>query len=31
MGEAARRRIEEVFSWEVVGKQYKALFEAFSA
>jgi glycosyltransferase involved in cell wall biosynthesis len=27
MGAAARKRIEEVFSWEVVGKQYKILFE----
>jgi glycosyltransferase involved in cell wall biosynthesis len=27
MGEAARKRIEQVFSWEVVGKQYKILFE----
>ncbi len=26
MGEAARKRIEEKFSWEVVGKEYKQLF-----
>ncbi len=28
MGAAARKRIEEGFSWEVVGKQYSSLFEA---
>ncbi|MDD5624079.1 MAG: glycosyltransferase family 4 protein [Candidatus Peribacteraceae bacterium] len=27
LGEAARKRIEEVFSWEKVGRQYSALFE----
>lgn len=28
MGEAARRRIEERFSWDVVGNQYHALFDS---
>ncbi len=28
LGEAARKRIEEVFDWKVVGKQYKELLEA---
>lgn len=27
LGEAARRRIEEQFSWDVIAKQYKALFD----
>jgi glycosyltransferase involved in cell wall biosynthesis len=27
MGEAARKRIEAVFSWDVVSKQYAALFD----
>jgi glycosyltransferase involved in cell wall biosynthesis len=31
MGEAARKRIEETFSWEVVGKQYEALFTGVSS
>ena len=26
LGDAARKRIEETFSWEVVGKKYEALF-----
>jgi glycosyltransferase involved in cell wall biosynthesis len=26
MGEAARKRIEQTFSWDVVGKQYERLF-----
>ncbi len=26
MGEAARKRIEEMFSWEIVGNKYKMLF-----
>lgn len=30
MGEAARKRIEEQFSWEKVGKQYKDLFESLA-
>ncbi len=30
MGAAARKRIEEMFSWEVVGKMYQRLFEKFS-
>lgn len=29
VGEAARTRIEEHFSWEVVGKQYRSLFDGF--
>lgn len=29
VGEAARKRIEEHFSWEVVGKQYRILFDGF--
>lgn len=28
MGEAARARIEETFSWDVVGNQYHALFDS---
>lgn len=28
LGEAARKRIEEVFSWDVIGQQYRSLFEA---
>jgi glycosyltransferase involved in cell wall biosynthesis len=27
MGDAARKRIEDIFSWEKVSKQYKELFE----
>lgn len=27
MGEAARKRIEEQFSWDVIGKMYRKLFE----
>ncbi len=27
MGEAARRRIDETFSWSVVGEQYRELFQ----
>jgi len=27
MGEAARKRIEEMFSWEIVGRRYEELFE----
>lgn len=27
LGEAARRRIDEAFSWDVVAKQYKQLFQ----
>lgn len=30
LGEAARARIDEVFSWEKVGKQYAALFESIA-
>ncbi len=30
MGEAARRRIEEVFSWRIVGKKYEVLFNEYS-
>jgi glycosyltransferase involved in cell wall biosynthesis len=26
LGEAARRRIEAVFDWKVVGEQYRELF-----
>lgn len=29
LGEAARKRIEEVFSWEKVGEEYRRLFEEF--
>jgi glycosyltransferase involved in cell wall biosynthesis len=29
MGDAARRRIDEMFKWEVVGEQYHALFDSF--
>lgn len=29
MGEAARKRIEEEFSWEKVGEKYRKLFESF--
>lgn len=29
LGEAARKRIEEVFSWEKVGEEYRKLFEGF--
>ncbi len=29
LGQAARRRIEEVFSWEKVGEEYRRLFEAW--
>lgn len=28
MGEAARKRIEEQFSWDIIGKKYVALFES---
>ncbi|MSR87248.1 glycosyltransferase [Candidatus Peribacteria bacterium] len=28
MGDAARKRIDEMFSWEVVGQTYRKLFEA---
>lgn len=28
MGEAARKRIEEVFDWKIVGKKYQELFES---
>lgn len=31
MGEAARRRIDELFSWETVGKKYDVLFRSVSA
>lgn len=31
MGRAARERIEQVFSWDIVGKQYAHLFSAFVA
>lgn len=31
MGEAARKRIDEVFSWEKVKKQYEELFASFTA
>lgn len=30
LGEAARKRIDGVFSWEKVGKQYAALFESLA-
>jgi glycosyltransferase involved in cell wall biosynthesis len=30
LGEAARKRIEEHFSWEVVGRKYRALFDVYS-
>lgn len=29
MGKSARERIEKVFSWEIVGKQYDQLFTSF--
>lgn len=28
LGQAARKRIEEVFSWDVVGNQYQSLFDS---
>lgn len=31
LGAAARKRIEEAFSWEVVGKEYRALFNSTTA
>lgn len=31
LGVAARKRIDEVFSWEAVGKQYQSLFHEASA
>lgn len=30
MGAAARKRIDETFSWQKVGKQYETLFEEYS-
>lgn len=31
MGKAARERIGNIFSWEIVGKQYDALFSQFTS
>ncbi len=31
LGEAARMRIEKIFSWDVTGREYRALFDAFSS
>ena len=30
LGESARKRIEEVFDWKIVGKQYQELFGEIS-
>jgi glycosyltransferase involved in cell wall biosynthesis len=31
LGEAAQRRIGDMFSWENVGKRYSALFERYAS
>ena len=31
LGENARKRIEEVFDWKVVGRQYQELFDSFTS